>query len=224
MRIERDQLIAGLPARDVRRFMREAAGFIIRVRTATEVLGFSEGRALELLKELQNEGLLATREDFWEATQRGYALAMATAAAPLRRGTAERLIGQLVERAREINRNERLAYRVQRLAVFGSFVAGSERPNDVDVACSLVTRFEGKRQRILEDERRNAKGRFANTSEWAVWPKLEVLKRLKAGSHRLSIQEFASGALNEIEHRIVFADESSRSALATSKVSFHRQR
>lgn len=94
MRIERDQLIAGLPARDVRRLMRDAAGFIIRVRTVTEVLGCSERRALELLKKLQNEGFLAAKEDFWEATERGHALAMATAALPLRRGIAERLIEQ----------------------------------------------------------------------------------------------------------------------------------
>jgi hypothetical protein len=207
MRIERDQLIAGVPARDVRRFMREAAGLIIRVRTVTEVLGFSERRALQWLKRLQNEGLLAARENFWEATDRGHALAMATTAAPLRRATAERLIEQLLERTREINRDERLAYRVQRLAVFGSFVAGAERPNDVDVACSLVTRFEGEEQRILEDERRNVKGRFANTSEWAFWPKLEVLRRLKAGSHRLSIQEFGRPALDEIDHKIVFSDD-----------------
>jgi len=98
MRIERDQLIAELPARDVRRFMREAAGFIIRVRTVTDVLGCSERRALELLKNLQDEGLLAATEDFWEATAKGHALAMATAAPPLRRATAERLIEQVVER------------------------------------------------------------------------------------------------------------------------------
>jgi hypothetical protein len=207
MRIEKDQLIAGLPARDIRRFMREAAGFIIRTRTVTDVLGFSESRAFKLLKNLQNERLLAAKDDHWEATERGHALAMATAATPLRRATAERLLEQVVERAREINRNEGLAYRVQRLAVFGSVAAGSERPNDVDVACSLVTRFVGEKQRVLEDERRKAKGRFANTSEWAVWPKLEVLKNLKAGSHRLSIQEFATPALETIDHRILFSDE-----------------
>jgi hypothetical protein len=93
MRIERDQLIAGFPAKDARRCMREGAGFIIRVRTATEVL--SECQALKFLKLLQHEGLLAAREDFWEATEMGHALAMATAAAPLRRTTAERLVKQV---------------------------------------------------------------------------------------------------------------------------------
>jgi hypothetical protein len=194
MRIEKDQLIAGIPARDLRRFMREAAGYIIRARTVTEVLGFSKRSALKFLRALQAEGLVAVTEDFWEATERGHALAMATAAVPLRRATAERLIEQVVERAQEINRNDGLAYRVHWLALFGSSLAGAERPNDVDVACALTARFDGEKQRTLEDERREARGRFANSSEWAVWPKLEILKRLKARSHRLSIQEFGSSA------------------------------
>lgn len=207
MRIEADQLIAGVAARDVRRFMREAAGFIIRVRTVTEVLGCSECRALELLKNLQDEGLLAAREDFWEATARGHALAMPTAAAPLRRDTVERLIEQVVERAREINQNDKLAYRIHWLALFGSSLAGVERPNDVDIACGLSTRFEGEKQRTLEDQRRQAKGKFANSSEWAVWPRLEVLKSLKARSYRLSIQEFEPAALEEIHHKLIFSDD-----------------
>ncbi len=207
MRIERDQLIAGLPARDVRRFMRDAAGFIFRVRTVTEVLGCYELRALELLENLQNEGLIAATEDFWEATERGHALAMARAAPPLRRATAERLIEQVVERAREINLDDRLAYRVCWLALFGSSLAGVERPNDVDIASSLKARFDGEEQRVLEDERRVAKGGFANSSEWAAWPKLEILKKLEAGSHRLSIQEFDSSALKQLHHRIIFTDD-----------------
>jgi hypothetical protein len=207
MRIELDQLIAGLPARDVRRFMRESAGFIIRPRTVTKVLGLRENQALRLLRALEREGLIAAQEDFWEATEHGHALTMATAAAPLRRATAERLTEQVIQRAREINRNDELAFRVRWLALFGSCMDGVERPNDVDIACSLKTGFDGEEQRILEDERRVARGRFTNTGEWAAWPKLEVLKKLKAGSHRLSIQEFDSTTLQQFRHRFIFKDD-----------------
>jgi hypothetical protein len=41
MRIEKDQFVGGLPARDVRRFMRSAAGIVIRPRTAAQVCGLS---------------------------------------------------------------------------------------------------------------------------------------------------------------------------------------
>ncbi len=117
------------------------------------------------------------------------------------------MIEQVIQRTREINRNERLAYRVRWLALFGSVLAGVERPNDVDVACSLKARFNGERQQIVEEECRLTKGSFANNFEWAVWPKIEVLKKLKAGSHRLSIQEFDSSALAKLHHRLIFSDE-----------------
>lgn len=207
MRIEKDQLIAGLPAKDVRRFMREAAGFIIRPRTVTEVLGFSSSDARQLLGRLQEAGLLTVRDDFWIATESGHALAMATAARPLRRGTAERLIEEVIERARMVNQDNGLAYRVQRLIVFGSFLNGAERPNDVDVACSLGTRFDGEEQRVLEDQRRKLKGWFTNTSELAAWPKLEVLRKLKARSRGLSIQELGCMTLDTIDHKVFFLDE-----------------
>jgi len=158
MRIEKDQLIGGLLARDVRRFMRQAACFIIGPRTVTNVFGFSEGDACQLLRKFQKEGLVTVKGDHWEATAKGHALAIATAASPLRRATAERLIAEVVERARIINADSEFAYCVQRLVVFGSFVNGSQRPNDIDVACTLVARFDGEKQRALEDERRGEQG------------------------------------------------------------------
>jgi predicted nucleotidyltransferase len=142
---------------------------------------------------------------------------MATAASPLRKATAATLIAKLIERAKVINKSNHLAYRVQRLVVFGSVARGAERPNDVDVACSLVPRFEGDKQRALEDARRDEKGSFANTSEWAVWPKLEVLKILKSRSRGLSIQE-AGLPLDKVEHRIVFSDEKRGSGNASGRM------
>ena len=148
--------------------------------------------------------------DHWEATEKGRALAMATAAKPLRRETAEKLIADVVERARMINRDSSLAYRVRLLAVFGSALTSTERPNDVDIACKLAPRFAGEKQEILEDERRASRGSFINTFEWAAWPKLEVLKKLKSRSRGLSIQDFGISTLERIDHKLVFSDDKGR--------------
>ena len=78
MRIERDQLIAGLPAREVRRFMRGAADHIIRITVVTHFLGLSPAGARKFLKELERDGSIAAKVDHWEATEKGRALAMAT--------------------------------------------------------------------------------------------------------------------------------------------------
>jgi len=48
------------------------------------------------LKELKNEGLISPKEGYWEATARGYAFAMATAAKALRKSTAEQLVADII--------------------------------------------------------------------------------------------------------------------------------
>jgi hypothetical protein len=155
--------------------------FSFRPRTVTQVLGFPEDEARQLLRKFEFEGLVTPTDDHWEATAKGHALAMATAAPPLKRQTAERLLAEVIMRARAINSDSRWAYRVASLVVFGSVVADKDRPNDVDIGCKLVQRFSGKRQQALEEKRRLLKGtRFANVVEWAAWPKLEVLKQLKS--------------------------------------------
>lgn len=206
MRIDKDRPIAGLPAEQVRRFMRSAAGSIIRPATVTDVLGFCESDSRRVLRRLQQEGFVVPKSGYWEATAKGHALTMATAAKPLRRNTAEKLIADVVGRAGMINLSNDFAYRVQRLAVFGSVEAGASRPNDVDIACKLVARFEGEKQDAVERERQLNKGRFANTTEWAAWPKLEVLKTLKARSRGLSIQEFSDWNFPKENCRDVFSD------------------
>jgi predicted metal-dependent hydrolase len=52
---------------------------------------------------------------------------MATAARPLRRSTATRLVADLIERARAVNSDDSWAYRVWMVAVFGSYVRGAAR-------------------------------------------------------------------------------------------------
>jgi hypothetical protein len=207
MRIEKDQMIAGGPAREIRRFMRTAAGCIIRIPMAADTLRLSNDDARQLLRKMEEEGWIAAKRGYWEATEKGHALTMATAAKSLHRKTAERLVAEVVDRAQMINEDFRLASKVELLAVFGSTVTGTERPNDVDVACKLVPRHQGAQQGRLEDQRRLNKAAFRNTVEWAAWPKLEVLKKLKARWRGLSIQELGTYNLGKIDHHVVFSAE-----------------
>lgn len=206
MRIEKEQIVAGLPAKDVRRFLRSTAGLAVHPRTVTSILGISTKKARQFLADLEEAGLITSKADYWEATAMGYALGMATAARPLRRATAEHLVDQIVERAEMINQDDSLAYRVHQLVLFGSVLRGSDRPNDVDIGCELLPRFQGEQQRLLEDQRREIRGVFANTSEWAAWPKLEVIRILKSRSRGLSVQDAGGWVLGEISHRVVFVE------------------
>ena len=206
MRIESKQIIAGFPAVQIRRLMRETVGRSISLRCVREVLQCSESTAASVLVDLQREGLVVQVEDHLEPSMKGSALAQATAAKPLVCSTAKRLVG-VVERARLINADDDWAYRVAMLAAFGSFVAGAERPNDVDVACRLQPRWPGAAQDKAEELRRAARGRrFRNTWECAAWPKLEVLCFLKSRSRGLSVQELDDWILKQEKHSIIYRD------------------
>ena len=207
MRIEPGQMIAGFPAVQIRQLMRETVGRPITLRWVREVLQCSDATANGVLDDLQREGLVVAVNGHLEPSLKGSALAQATAAKPLVRSTAEWLVSEVVARAKAINADNEWAYRVAMLVVFGSFVAGAARPNDVDVACKLQPRWQGEAQSEAEDERRLfSDRRFRNISECVVWPKLEVLRFLKSRSRGLSIQELDDWVLKQEKHKVVFQD------------------
>jgi len=206
MRIAADQKIGGYPALQIRQLMRETAGRSITLRYVREILSCTNSGAIRVLSQLRRGGYIEPMREYWEATTKGNALAMATAAAPLRRETAGRLIEDLVKRAHLLNADDNWAYRVTILVVFGSYVRGVERPNDVDVGCELRPRWSGERQRQLEQLRRNKRGGFRNISEWATWPRLQVYRYLRARARGLSIHELEDW-VRSTEHRVVFDDD-----------------
>ena len=208
MRIQTDQKIVGYPALLVRQLMRETVGRSITPRYVQEILKCSDSSARQVMSKLQVEGFAESVQGHLEPSRMGSALAMAKASPPLRRATAERLILEVIDRARVINGDEKWTYRVGRLAVFGSCVRGVERPNDVDIACELLPRFKGEEQELKEQIRRQARDEaFRNVVQWASWPRLEVLRFLKGRARGLSIHELDEWVSNLEDHRIIFSDQ-----------------
>src|SRR5258708_40346948 len=111
MSITADQKIAGYPAVQIRQLMRETVGRSTTPRHVREILQCSDSVALQMLNHLQTEGCVDSVNGHLEPSMKGSALAMATAAPPLRRETAERLVTQLGDRARAVNTEYRWAYR-----------------------------------------------------------------------------------------------------------------
>ena|ERR1017187_1783547 len=127
MRITADQTIADYPAVRVRQLMRETAHASVTLRHVRQVLRCSDSGAASVLNRLEKDGLIESVSGRLEPSTKGRALAMATAARPLRRTTATRLVADLIERARAVNSDDRWAYRVWMVAVFGSYVRGAAR-------------------------------------------------------------------------------------------------
>ena len=228
MRIEKGQKIVGHPALHVRRIMREAARRHLTPQRVQEILGCSDSSARKVISDLEAEGFVESVKGRVEVSIKGNSLAMARTATPLRCQTAERLIADVVNRAYAVNRDEKWAYRIRTLVLFGSCVRGKKRPNDVDVACELAPRFGDERQSLLEQNRRAARGQaFRNLSQWGSWPKMEVFQFLKSRSRGLSIHQLDAWVLGLADHRIIFHDESARqlieSPVALPKASAARQ-
>lgn len=202
MRIEKGQKIVGHPALQVRQIMREAARHHLTAQRVQEILGCSDSSARKIIGDLEAGGFVESVKGCVEVSIKGNALAIARTAS-LSRQTSERLIDEVVNRAHAVNRDEKWAYRIRTLVLFGSCVRGEKRPNDVDVACELAPRFDGERQSLLEQDRRAARDQdFRNLS--ASWPKLEVFRFLKGRARGLSLHELDDWVLSLEHHRIIF--------------------
>jgi len=187
--------------------MREAARRHLTRQRVEEILGCSDSSARKVIRDLEAEGFVESVKGRVEVSIKGNALAMARTAAPLRRGTAERLIADVVNRAHAVNRDEKWAYRIMTLVLFGSCMRGEKRPNDVDVACELAPRFDGERQSLLEQDRRAARGEgFRNLSQWASWPRMEVFQFLKNRARGLSLHQLDAWVLGLAKRRVIFRD------------------
>ena len=208
MRITADQEIAGYSALKIRELLRKAVSGTITAALARNTVGCSTSEAGSLLNKLHEDGFLESAGRHFGVAMKGNALANATVALPLRRVTAVRLVESLVHRAHKLNCDDRWAYRVRKLIVFGSYVRGADRPNDVDVACELRPRWGRDRQLEHEQVRRRLRRKpFRNISQWASWPRIEVIRYLRARTRGLSMHDLEEWILNTPDHEVIFQDE-----------------
>jgi predicted nucleotidyltransferase len=163
--------------------------------------------ANRVLTKLRREDFVISVAGHLAPSLKGSALAQSTAAKPLRRASAERLVAELVQRARRVNACDDWAYRVKVLVVFGSVVTWAERPNDVDIAYKLSPRWNGQKQAKAEHRRRDLfDGRFRSFVHSRFWPRLEIVRFLKSRSRGLSVQELEEWILRLPNQRIIFQD------------------
>src|ERR1700730_341861 len=75
-----------------------------------EILKCSDSSARRVMRKLEAEGFAQSIQGHLEPSTKGNALAMAKATLPLRRETADRLISDVIGRARALNRDGKWAY------------------------------------------------------------------------------------------------------------------
>jgi len=199
VRIEPEEKIAGHPALSIRRFMQRIGDSPWGLDAIQAALGVSPTESKKVAGRLAEVGLIERVGGSWRKTVKGNALAHASAARPLTRASADAKLKKFMERVATANRDERLAYRIQKVIVFGSFLTGRERINDIDIAIFVAPRHvDADLQEKLEDDRiaeaRRTGRRFNNVMEEIMWPKREVVQILKSRSRALSIHSLEDEA------------------------------
>ena len=219
MRITKDQIVAGHPAMCVRDFLRRYRLSNFVTSAAEHAMDLAPKRASEFLFELRALGLIEPAKPFCEdpgpafrVSSAGRALANASAAKPISRKTAERVLGEFLERVGAVNSTEEYVYRVRSAVLFGSMLSSMERLGDVDVAIELQPKVTEKTQfRQLCDARRHTaqeRGRSFYTSfDWAIWPRMEIILQIKSRSRSLSLHEFDQlTQMENVQYRVLVGD------------------
>lgn len=218
MHITRSTQIIGQPAiliRDLLRGLGEGAWGADAVAIR---LGTTRRAAATLIKRLEQGGYVRPNRTFggrwFRTTPKGVRLALASAAPPLKRPTAERQLQAFLERVKIVNGDPYYLYRVSKVVLFGSMLTTAPRVSDVDIAIEMQPKLDHARQRPAEDERilraRLVDGRrFRNLAEEVWWPKQEVRLFLKSRSRATSIHE-ADRVLKQTATRVLFEESRPR--------------
>lgn len=221
MRIDPRNKIGGVPVLEVRRLLRRFMGATVvgayfRDEGLLEAL-LAQGLLRPLYRDptqLREPRAVTGRGDratgpWYELTDEGMRLAQASAAALLRRTTAERKLREFMARVEQLNQSDEYAYRVTRVVAFGSYLTDAERVNDIDLAVELMPRWDGfdvGTQYRKEQERVRLAPRHRTRNALAIqqWPWREVLHFLKAGSRAFSFHGIQDPILHGIAKRVLY--------------------
>ncbi len=227
MQIQTTDEVEGVPLLKIRALFRQAGlEGILSAALIRRQLQLTKPEADRLIAALRRMGFLEPirarqtakgAEDEWQLSKNGIRLRGATAAKPLRRETADRLLSELLERIKALNSDARFLARVLKAVAFGSYIGEGDRIGDLDVALQLVRRepdfekhTEANNRRVAEEFGRGR--RFSNIVDQAFWWQREAMLFLRNRSRGLSLQDY--GAIGEIvdasPNRTVFEESARR--------------
>jgi hypothetical protein len=192
MRVAKSDVIAGLPADLARAVVRRFRGGEMVAEAVADLLKDSGLEPASVLARLEASGYVEKiqvdhhGDTWWDTTIQGNALAMASFGKPISRKTADRLVSDLLERARTYNADQGKPLFINTLRVFGSYLNPDIDPlGDVDIELTYGRRITDPK--VLSAYAR-ASGRSFNTYvDQLMWPLTELVQHLKNRSAFLNI-------------------------------------
>lgn len=150
------------------------------------------------------------------ATEKGRRFGIVKATAPLTRAKADKMLSDLIKRAKSINENPEFVFFVERIEVFGSYLTDKELLGDLDVGVKLDRRYNGElftehNQHRIEMAKSGGRS-FNNSTDQLNWPYLEVMLMLKTRKRGLSIHDINEDEVfNVTETKLVYQFTENRS-------------
>jgi predicted nucleotidyltransferase len=207
--------ICGISAVRVRDLL-SAASFLHWTTVYVEDrLRISNAQARQLVEELLRLAYIRpvdTRDssnDWYTRANDGATFALASAAKPLTRKTADRKVREFLDRIHQVNSSQQFLHRVRQALLFGSYLTDRPRINDIDIAVELVYKIDDPDQRAAAiqakvREARQAGRRFDSIADEVFWPSQEVRLFLKSRSRAISLHTTEDGILKIAETRVLF--------------------
>lgn len=158
------------------------------------------------------EQLEASEVPAWRTTIKGNALAMASAARPVVRATAERVLAEFLQRVKEVKESDTYLYVVKRVILFGSMLDEDRaRVNDIDLVVELVHKVSdrGTAMRMDQDyaaSRQREGRRFGNQVDYLSAAQTDTLKFLRKRSRLLNFHRAEGEVWQDSLHRVIYED------------------
>jgi predicted nucleotidyltransferase len=216
MHIDAKSKIAQVPAIQVRDFLRSTHGVYWPWESVADSLALSAARAKSLVSELLRLGYIERSDvrdgQYYHITLTGSTFALASAARPLTRQTAERKLDEFLDRVRAVNAGTTFAFRVRRALVFGSYLTDQERIDDIDIAIELAPREKDPEKRMAANEARiraahKAGRHFSNAINECMWPTEEVYLFLKSRSSAILLYYLDDEILQQTKTRVIYPEK-----------------
>jgi predicted nucleotidyltransferase len=222
MKIDKSQIIAGYPAIQMRDFLRKFRFSIIELSTIQQAFRIDSDEAKMFLRRAIGLGYLKSAKDFssgerqtYEITPSGLELANASAAKPITRETAGRLLMEFMGRVQAINAGaeDQYAYRVESVVLFGSMLSDKERLGDVDIAVELQPATSDAKEfddlcRYRHTMARVDERHFNSDFERFAWPATEIFNVLRARSWSLALHHLSDlSEMQNVSYRVLHGDE-----------------
>lgn len=213
MHIDKTQIIAGFSAIVVRDFLVKVKDRLFTDNDVIRHFKTEEPGAVAIITALQKleyiESVEIRMHKFWSVATAGRTLALASAAKPILRKTADKKIAELLERVTIVNSSNHYAYDVRTVVVFGSYLSDQDRINDIDIGIALEKKtanedlFMEMCERSIQQASKGGRC-FSSYAEQIYWPQQEVHLFLKSRSRAISLHSLQDEILQSAVQKIIF--------------------